>query len=30
MMIIEIIVMLGVTINCYVNVKRYLEDKRGR
>lgn len=30
MMIIEVIIMLGVTINCYVNVKKYLEDKNER
>lgn len=29
-MIIEIVIMVGVWINCYVNVKKYLEDKRGR
>lgn len=27
---IDIIIMFGVVINCYVNVKKYLEDKNGR
>jgi hypothetical protein len=30
MAIVEIIIMFGVVINCYVNVKKYLEDKNGR
>jgi len=27
---IEVIIMVGVWINCYVNVKKYLEDKNGK
>ena len=30
MVIVDIIIMFGVVINCYVNVKKYLEDKNGR
>ena len=28
--VIDIIIMFGVLINCYVNVKKYLEDKNDR
>lgn len=30
MVVIDIIIMFGVVINCYVNVKKYLEDRNGR
>ena len=30
MVVIDIIIMFGVVINCYVNVKKYLEDRDGR